>query len=88
MLKVKIDIEDDGKVDHYIGIAHFNDWFQPVDKSITEENFGFSLKFLSTTDPRTFINDTTFNMKLLLSHAYFNYVGKDNKIQGNRITYV
>ncbi|CCE26341.1 g318 [Yersinia phage phiR1-37] len=88
MLKVKMDAEDDGKVDHYIGIVHFNDWFHPIEKSVTEENFGFGLKFLSTTDPITFMNDTTFNMKVLLSHAYFNYVGKGNEIRGNRIPYV
>lgn len=88
MLKVKMDTEDDGKVDHYIGIVHFNDWFYPIKRSVTEENFGFDLKFLSTTDPRTFMNDTIFNIKVLLNHAYFNYVGKGNEIRGNRIPYV
>ena len=47
MLKVKMDAEDYGKVDHYIGIVHFNDWFHPIERSVTEENFGFGLKFLS-----------------------------------------
>lgn len=88
MLKIKMDTDDDGMVDSYIGIVYFNDWFHPIEKSVTEENFGWGIKFLSTADPKTFINETIFVMRILLSHAYFNYVGKGNEIRGNRIPYV
>ena len=88
MLKLKIDTEDDGKVDHYIGTVYFKDWFHPVEKSITEESFGVGLKFLSYKDPLTFMDYTVFNLKILVSHAYFNYMGKNGISQGDRIPYV
>jgi hypothetical protein len=88
MLKIKIDVEDYGKVDHYIGTMHFRDWFHPVEKSITEESFGYGLKFLSYKDTLTFMGNTIFNLRILVSHAYFNYMGKNNLIRGDRIPYV